>query len=696
MLRKRLLLGTVFAGPLLIAGQITALAAPQAEDDEIIVTGQYLSLDQLNAVKTPTLIINVPQSLSIISKIQIEEQAFTNMGDILRYTPGLSISQGEGHRDAINIRGNQSTADFFLDGLRDDVQYFRPLYNLEKVEILRGSNALLFGRGGAGGVINRVQKRADSSGAFTTLSGSVDTFGAFLLSGDTNMPVSETSALRLNGFYEQLGNHRDFYDGERYGLNPTVGFDIAPQTRANLSYEHLSDDRTVDRGVPSVGVAGGPDRPLTGYDDTFFGSSDSNRTTLEANIFTGRVDHDLSDTLRANVTLRYADYNKAYQNIYVNDYDSAAGTLVLDGYQDVTGRENLILQGNLVGEFETGPIGHTVLMGAEIGSQDTENARNDNVFAANNDDQITIGFTDPLIIPQFSFSTPARNRTSDVQFSSFYIQDQISLTEAFKVVLGARYDIFDIDVTDIGAGGTQFSRRDAEVTPRVGAIYKPAENVSFYASYSETFLPRSGDQFLTLDLNSEGTRPQFYENKEIGAKWDIRSNLSLTTAIFELDREAFTTVDPADPAQVLIIDGSKTRGFEVQLAGNLTDDWFMSTGYSHMNGEIEGGTLDGNETRQTPENMFSIWNRYDVTDKFGLGLGVNYQSASFVREDNAVEIPGYTRVDAAAYYNMSDDLRLQVNVENVFDISYFPDAHSNDNISTGKPLNARFTVAKTF
>ncbi|WP_017932306.1 TonB-dependent receptor [Robiginitomaculum antarcticum] len=692
MLRTHLLIGTVLAGIF----SSPAYGAAQSDDDEIIVTGQYLSLDQLNAVKTPTLIINVPQSLSIISEIQMKEQAFTTIGDILRYTPGLSISQGEGHRDAINIRGNQSTADFFLDGLRDDVQYFRPLYNLEKVEILRGSNALLFGRGGAGGVINRVQKRADNSDNFTTLSGSVDTFGAFQLSADTNMPVGETGAFRLNGFYEQLDNHRDFYDGKRYGLNPTVGFDISPKTRVNLSYEYLSDDRVVDRGVPSVSVAGAPDRPLEGFDTTFFGSADENQTTLEANIFTGRVEHELTETLRANVTLRYADYDKLYQNIYVNGYDAAANTLVLDGYQDTTGRENLILQGNLVGEFATGAIGHTLLVGAEVGSQDTSNARNDNVFTANNDDQITIGFTDPLNIPAFSFSNPARNRASDVQFSSFYIQNQVSLTEAFKIVLGARYDVFDIDVTDIAAGGAQFSRRDAEITPRVGAIYKPADNISFYASYSETFLPRSGDQFLTLSLDSEGTRPQFYENKEIGAKWDIRSNLSLTAAVFELGREAFTTVDPADPAQTLIIDGSTTRGFEVQLAGNITDDWFISTGYSYMDGQVEGGALDGNETRQTPENMLSVWNRYDVTQDFGLGLGVTYQSASFVREDNAVEVPGYTRVDAAAYYNLSEDLRVQLNVENLFDVSYFPDAHSNDNISTGKPLNARFTVAKTF
>ena len=192
----------------------------------------------------------------------------------------------------------------------------------------------------------------------------------------------------------------------------------------------------------------------------------------------------------------------------------------LDGYQDTTDRENLIIQANLVSEFTTGFLGHTILIGAEYGDQDTVNARNDNVFGANNDDQLFIAFSDPLVIPAFSFSRPARNRASGVRFSSVYLQDQIDIAEHFKLILGGRYDRFEIDVDD-AFNAASFSRVDEELTPRLGAIYKPADNVSFYVSYSESFLPRSGDQFLTLDLDTESTRPQFFKNKEIGVKWDI-------------------------------------------------------------------------------------------------------------------------------------------------------------------------------
>jgi len=679
------------------------------EIDEIIVRGKYLSLDKLDAVKTPTPILDIPQSLSIISSDQISDQFFTNLGDVLRYTPGLSISQGEGHRDAIIIRGIQTTADFFINGIRDDVQYFRPLYNLERIEILRGSNALLFGRGGGGGVVNRVTKRPEFDGSFAGTTASVDTFGSFNLAGDLNYAVDESKAFRLNAFYEELDNHRNFFDGERFAVNPTFGFKATPETEIVLSYEYVDDDRVVDRGVPSQVVEGGPNVPLKGFEKTFFGSPDENLTTLQAHILRARVDHTFSDALRGNVTVQYADYDKLYQNLFpsraVSVADGSFSAVEIDGYQDFTDRENLIVQANLVSEFETGPIGHTVLFGAEYADQDTANSRNDNVFAANGSDRLVIEFDESLDIPEFSFSNRVRDRESQVEVTSVYLQDQIDVTSWLKLVGGVRFDRFDIDVLDIIERDDgddidgNFSRVDEEFTPRLGAILKPAENISAYFSFSETFLPRSGDQFLTLSLDTESTRPQFFQNTEIGFKWDIKPDLNLTAALFDLDRSSFTSVDPDDPGQVIVIEGSQTQGFELQLDGNLTGWWSVSTGYSYLDGEVkraDGGGNDGNKTRQTPENMFSIWNDFTVSDKLGFGLGATYQDSFFVREDNSVKVPDFVRVDAAIYYDLSDHIRLQVNVENLLDENYFPDAHSNNNISTGEPINARFTIAGRF
>ena len=686
-------------------------ASAQTGDDveEIIVKGRYLSIDKVNSVKTPTPIIDIPQSLSIVTSEQIQDQAFQNIGDVLRYTPGLSISQGEGHRDAIIIRGIQTTADFFIDGLRDDVQYYRPLYNVSQVEVLRGSNALLFGRGGGGGVINRVQKKPVIGETFTTFSTGADTFGAHSTNLDVNLEAGSNHAFRLNAYFQGLANHRDFFDGDGYAVNPTYRFETGEGTSFDLSYEHVYDERVVDRGVPSRVVDAGPDVPLEGYTDTFFGSPDENYTTFRADILRARVNHDFSDTLRGNVTLQYADYDKVYQNLYPSDAvvvtEGRFDEVELDGYRDPTERQNLIGQANLVWDFGTGGLEHTLLFGMEFGDQQTANSRQDNVFAANGDDQLVIPFTDPLEIPEFAFTNPVRDRESDVRFTSVYLQDQVDLTDSFKLVAGLRLDEFDIDVLDRieqndgDANDGNFTRNDSEVTPRLGFIYKPADNLSIYASYSETFLPQSGDQFLTLNLDTQSTRPQFFENREVGLKWDLRPDLSLTAAVFELERESFTTVDPEDQEQLLIVDGSTTQGFELQFVGNVTRDWSVSAGYSYLDGEVsraDGGGNDGNRTRQTPENMFSLWSNYALSERLGLGLGVTYQDSFFVTEDNAVEVPSYTRVDAAVFYSVSDRLRMQLNVENLLDEDYFPDAHSNTNITTGRPVNARLSAILSF
>ena len=679
---------------------------PTSEDIEEVIVQGYLSFDKMNAVKTPTPIIDVPQSLSIVSNEQIERQAFRNLGDILRYTPGLSISQGEGHRDAIIIRGIESTADFFIDGLRDDAQYFRPLYNVEQVEILRGANALLFGRGGGGGVINRVTKRAKVGEQFTTADAGVDTFGSFSFAADTNYSISDQVAFRLNAYYQDLESHRDVYDGQSYAFNPTFTVAFSPVTQGVFSYEYIDDDRVVDRGVPSQNVVGGPDIPLKNFEDTFFGSPDANFTTLEAHLLRARLDHEFGDSLRGNITALYADYDKLYQNLFPSEEVAVSGgrfpAVELDGYRDATQRENLIIQGNLIGEIDTGLLKHTLLLGSEYGNQKTANNRHDNLFAANGDNQLVIPFSDPLVIPAFSFPNRVRDRESEVDFLSFYIQDQIDITQYFKLILGVRYDEFDIDVFDVieandgDAVGGNFSRKDSEFTPRLGGILKPRENISLYVSYSETFLPRSGEQFLTLSLDTEGTRPQFFENLEGGVKWDIRPDLSLTAAVFELQRESFTSIDPEDQAQVTVVAGSKTTGFEVQLQGQLTDWWSLTTGYAYLDGKVEGGGNDGNATRQTPKNSFSMWNQFRLNPKFSVGLGVTYQDSIFVLEDNSVEVPGYIRVDAGLFYDLNHSTSFQVNIENLFDADYFPDAHSNDNISTGEPLNARFAIRYRF
>ena len=299
-----------------------------SDDQEIIVTGEkegYVAISSAG-LKTDTPLIDTPQTVSVVTREQLDDQALQDIGDILRYTPGASIGQGEGNRDQITIRGQNTTADFFVDGIRDDVQYFRPLYNIERVEIHKGPNAMIFGRGGGGGIINRVTKSPIADRQFGEATASVDSFGAFYLAGDLNLPVGDTAAFRLNGLYEEFNNHRDFYDGRRIAINPTFGAELDDKNRILLSYEYVDDDRAVDRGNPAELRAAGdacsfadPCGPLAGYRDTLFGQPGTNRTTLQAHIVKLRVEHDFSDELRFSSTTQYGDYDKLYRNVYPVD-----------------------------------------------------------------------------------------------------------------------------------------------------------------------------------------------------------------------------------------------------------------------------------------------------------------------------------------------------------------------------------------
>ena len=664
-----------------------------SDPEEIIVKGKVLYSDQVTALKTPVPIIDVPQTLSIVTDEDIRKQGFRELGDIVRYTPGVNTSQGEGHRDSVVFRGVRSTADFYLDGVRDDVQYYRSLYNLEQVEILRGPNALLFGRGGTGGIINRVTKKAVLNDAFGSFDMGADTFGAFDFAVDYNVQTGENSALRINFHSDTLENHRDYFDGDRYGFNPTLRVQISPQTTLDLSYEHADHERFIDRGVPTLNG-----EPVEAFEEIVFGDTDTNLTTLRADIYRANVSHEFSDTQKGNFVVQYSDFAKMYKNYYASGY-SGGDTFTADGYKDPTERTNLIISGNIVNEFQTGSAKHTLLVGAEIIDTENENYRYNTFFITTEDDNEVFNITRPInfgvnaagVRTYNDFTADLKSSTeSDIEVTSIYIQDQIDVTDNFKVLLGGRFDNFDITVRDV-KNGTSESREDEEFSPRAGLIFKPQENISLYISYAESFLPRSGEQFKKLDANAARLDPDVYESTEVGVKWDIRPGLSFTASYF--DSEQTIATRDSDTGENSEIVGLQVDGIELELKGQVTEKLSLAIGYSDLDGE----TAKGGEPREIPEYTASLWATYEVNDRFGIGLGITSQGESNIKNDKpGLILPDYTRVDFAAYYDLADDLSIQLNVENVTDELYFPHSHSTHQASVGEPLNARISLRKTF
>lgn len=700
---------TSIAAAILISHPVLAQnqSTDNSNDDNverIQVKGQVLSVSESNSVKTPTPILNVPQSLSIITAEEISKRGITSVREIIDYTPGVNTTQGEGHRDAVVFRGVRSTADFYLDGNRDDVQYYRALYNIEQVEILRGPNALLFGRGGTGGILNRVSKKAQLGDQFTNYSASLNSFGGYNGTIDTNFATTNDSAVRINAMYEQLENHRDFYDGERIGFNPTAMFELSPETTLNLSYEYINHERFIDRGIPT----GANGKPVEALKDVVFADPANNYHELEAHVLRAVVEHQFSDAVKGNFSAFYGDYDKTYVNFYASDYNATNNLVELDGYVDNTVRDNLILSGNIVGELQTGGIEHTLIVGSEFIKTNSDQNRFNPVFSSNGADREWFDVQRPLSFNNLSgvnaagqnFTASFNDLNDDTRVNlevfSFYVQDEIQLSEHFDLVLGARFDQFDIKVFNADPAVLETrTRTDNEVSPRAGFIYKPMENVSLYASYSRSFLPRSGEQYTDINGANNQLDPDTYSNREIGVKWDIAPRMSFTAAVFENEQSSPQVAD-SDPSTLDIID-SEISGFELQFKGDVTDALALTANYSNLDGEIVSRTgPTGRSPSELPEHTFSVWSTYAVTDAFGLGLGATYQDESFIDNGNTAVMPSYTRVDASAYYQLSDDMRVQLNVENLTDELYFPNAHATHQVTVGAPFNATVSLIGSF
>ncbi|WP_431854011.1 TonB-dependent receptor [Allosphingosinicella sp.] len=678
-----------------------AAAGGAAAPDEILVTGQrpeYGARSTRSATRTDTDIRSVPQAITVISESQIEDQALRSIADVLTYVPGATPGTGESNRDQISLRGNNTTADFFLDGIRDDAQYFRDLYNADRIEVLRGPNAMIFGRGGGGGVVNRVTKRA-SGRDYREFALSGDTEGGWRLTGDVDQTLGTGLGLRVNAVYENGESFRRGVELERYGLNPTLGATLG-DTRLDLAYEYFHDRRTTDRGVPAFG-----DGPLEGHDEIFFGDPDQSFADVDVHHGGLAVEHDFGGGLTLRNRTQFSDYDKFYQNIYPADLNEAAGTVSLSAYNDISLRQNLISQTDMVWRGRTGMIGHTLLVGFEVGRQETVNRRLNGFFQPADSGSLSVPLAAPTIDADLIFRpvnanagrTPASYNETEAKVAAFYVQDQIAVSQAIEIVAGLRFDRFEIDAANLN-NGARFGRVDDLLSPRLGLIVRPVPQLSLYASYSRSYLPSAGDQFTSLDLTGEALKPERFDNYEIGAKWEPIEGLLASVALYQLDRTN-TRAPGATPGTVVLTGAQRSRGLEIGLERHLSNRWQISAGYALQEAEISRTTSAAPAGRQVPlvpRHQFSLWNRYDFDRSLGIGLGIVARSKMFAAISNQVTLPAYARLDAALFYEVAPGVEAQVNIENLLGSDYFATAHNDNNIAPGAPRTARATVRFTF
>ncbi len=710
----RLAIVSAFAGSLFSANvasaEVTDIKLPEvnvtapAISDTKPVKG-YNAKKSSSSTRTDTELRDTPQSITVIPQDLIKDQSIQSISQAVQYVPGVQAAQGEGNRDQLILRGNATTGDFFLDGLRDDVQTYRDLYNTDRLEVLKGPSGMAFGRGSAGGAINRVSKQA----GWDPVAEFMASYGAYdykRVSGDYGQALNDEIAFRINGVYEDSGSYRDGVDIERFGVTPTVTIRPDEMTKIVLSTEYFKDKRVADRGVPSINGAGNSTRNNRPFEidneDAFFGNASLSPTETETVAFNASIEHSFDNGIGVKNSTRYANYDKFYQNVFARSPVANNGTLLLGAYRDETKRENLINQTDLTYSLKTGSVEHKLLAGAEFAVQDTDNRRLTPVGGEN-----LVG-TVPSNNPTRSgvvFNTVTRNQQSDVTVAAFYLQDQIILSPQWQAIVGLRNDNFDTDFTDL-VTNTNISVSDNLLAPRAGLIFKPVQPISLYANYSVSYVPRAGDQLIGLTVTSASFKPEKFINYEIGAKWDVNPDLALTAAVYKLERENVQIADPTNPTQQILVDGQETKGIELGITGNVTDKWSVFGGVAFQDGEItkqqgtgNGAILKGAELGQTPDRTLSLWNKYEINDMWAVALGIVSTSDRYALSPTATQstlLPGYTRYDAAIFGKFSEKLSLQVNLENLTNKEYALYAHNNNNITPGSPITGRATLIYNF
>ncbi len=685
-----------------LASAVVALAPIQ----QIVVTGHaeddYRSTRASTATKIDLPLKETPASLTVVPAALMKDQAMQSLADVMRMVPGTSVHQGEGNRDQFILRGISTSADLYIDGVRDDAQVFRDLYNLDRVEVLKGAGGMVFGRGGAGGVVNRVSKQPQmrrvaeaglSAGTEGSLRGNIDLGGK----------LGAGLAGRVNAMAEKGRSFRDGYRLERAAINPVLTWLPGAATALTVGAEHLQDERTADRGVPARNG-----RPVDGDPATFYGNAAQSTARSVVDGAYAVLEHDFGGVQLRN-SLRLTHYDKFYQNVYADNANSssvdAAGNFKLAAYNNANRRSNLFNQTDLSTEAHAFGMAHQLLLGLELGHQDSRSQRQTGFFgAAGTQTLISVPLTAPTAtVTAFRANGSDANNRAIGNVAALLLQDLVTLNPQWKLLAGLRVDRFETRFDDQRSTTTpvDLARADKAASPRLGLIWSPTAAVSAYASYAYSFLP-SGET-LSLAPNTADLAPEKAVNTEVGVRWELRPRLTLSAAVFRLDRQDVRSPDALNPGYFVKTGQQRTEGAELGLQGDVLPGWQLFGGYAYLDGRIVRTTsaaAAGARLQLVPRHMLTLWNRFELgnlAQGLGAGLGLQHQGQVYTNLDNQVALPGWTRADAALYYRWGDSgTQLALNVENLLNRRYFATADGNNNISPGAPRNARLTLTTKF
>lgn len=681
---------SVFTALVAPALQAETLAIPATSVNSSYEEQSYNPRESKSALKIDAPLRDIPQTVNVVPQSVIKDQGAQSMEDVLKNVPGIGLSSGDGQRDQVTIRGFSAIGDMYVDGLRDDALYYRDLSNVERVEVIKGPAAVLYGRGSSGGLINSISKKPTFS-PVQEVGVSFDSEGKRRTQFDAGWADEQQGdkAFRITGALEDSDTFRDDGYIDRKAIAPTAYFKLSDDLDLTVGATYLYDKRLIDFGIPALG-----DRPVDVDRDKRFGAGDpdDDYTRSEVFSFTAGVDYRLNDDFTLSNTSRYYHYDLDRNNTLADTsptrfVTSPSGELLVKLNRGNVQRteDGWFNQTELKHQALLAGMNHNLLYGVELGRQ----VKDQSVFSQNNVAQVPV-FRDGLVDVPFQANRQTAKGTTTQDTAGFYVQDLIELAPQWKALVGVRYDVFDQEYDD-DLSGANLSRTDTTWSPRVGLVYQPDQIQSYYVSVSRSYQPSS--EVFALSTGNQGLEPEETTNYEVGAKWDLLdSRLAVTAAVFRLERTNMKTADPANPANLVLSGEQRTDGFEATVSGQLTDKWQVYGGFAFLDAEItksnsktNGVPNEGQTPTLTPRTSANLWLVRSLTETWRVGMGANYVDERYTALDNVVVMPSYTTVDAALLYNQPKwDMALRL--RNVFDRDYYASAHGSvDLIMPGAP-----------
>ena len=641
------------------------------------------------ATRTSTPARYVPQAIDSVKTSNVLDYGTNDLGKALGGIP--NVSNGADTRfDSVRIRGFDASNDFYLDGIRDDSQYVRDLHNIERIEVLKGPAAVLYGRGSQGGIVNRVSKMPEAGrrSSIEAQGGSEDLRSLY---ADLSADPSDNISLRLNMGNQDNNSFRHGIDGSRQLFAPSMNWQLTPDLNWLVQYEYSRYNRTPDRGIPSVNGRPADVSRSTTYGDTHRDFIDDKAQSLRS-----RLNYQLSENWQVRHTLGLFKLNSDFDNTYQSGYNAKTNEVNRQRWQQDLNTRNLFNTVELEGNVETFGLQHTLLTGIEVGNQ-----RRDPLLykAAGKVPGVDLDNPDRNLQYNGQMVLSSNNHTV-VDSRGLYIQDQLRLNDQWQVLAGVRFDQFEVETTNKIKNLSE-NQESNSTSPRVGVIYSPWKEHSFYASWSKTFSPVGGGLIgITPGAagNTNETSPEETRQKEVGVKSDwLDERLSTTLAVYELELYNRRTSDPNIPDVTLLTGLQRSRGVELTATGNIVGNWYVRGGIG-----IQDATIVKDENGQEGNRVSNVAKRNGslfLTWKPEMGwygeTGLTLVGERFADNQNTAVLPGYGRWDALAGFRTKDwDVRAALN--NIADKTYYSSATSAAQIQFGDPRSLVVTGTYSF